>query len=79
MQHHDFRQVQHDTLLLRLYVEKQIAVRLSGDDFLTPQAAIEFAQATAQVLTNSLSGDWVGWSIEVRNAEGKRILFIAGQ
>jgi hypothetical protein len=43
-----------------------------GDDFLTPQAAIEFAQATAQVLTNSLSGDWVGWSIEVRNAEGKK-------
>ena len=43
-----------------------------GDDFQTPQAAIEFAQTTAQVLTNSLSGDWVGWSIEVRNAEGKK-------
>lgn len=28
--------------------------------------------AAAQVLTHSLSGDWVGWSIEVRNAEGKK-------
>lgn len=45
-----------------------------GEDFLSPQAAIEFAQTTAQVLTNSLSRDWVGWSIEVRNAEGKKFL-----
>ncbi len=43
-----------------------------GDEFERPESAIEFAQATAQVLTNSLSGDWVGWSIEVRSAEGKR-------
>ena len=43
-----------------------------GEDFLSPEAAIEFAQTTAQVLTNSLSGDWVGWSIEVRNADGKK-------
>ena len=45
-----------------------------GEDFLSPEAAIEFAQTTAQVLTNSLSGDWVGWSIEVRNADGKKFL-----
>ena len=45
-----------------------------GEDFFSPEAAIEFAQTTAQVLTNSLSGDWVGWSIEVRNADGKKFL-----
>jgi hypothetical protein len=45
-----------------------------GEDFLSPEAAIEFAQTTAQVLTNSLSGDWIGWSIEVRNADGKKFL-----
>jgi hypothetical protein len=45
-----------------------------GDVFQRPQSAIEFAQATAQLLTNSLSGDWVGWSIEVRNVEGKRFV-----
>ena len=45
-----------------------------GEDFPTPGAAIDFAQTTAQVLTNSLSGDWVGWSIEVRNADGKKFL-----
>jgi hypothetical protein len=45
-----------------------------GEDFRTPEAAIDFAQTTAQVLTNSLSGDWVGWSIEVRNADGKKFL-----
>jgi hypothetical protein len=43
-----------------------------GDEFVNTQSAIEFAQATAQILTHSLSGDWVGWSIEVRNAEGKK-------
>lgn len=43
-----------------------------GDEFVSSQSAMEFAQATAQVLTHSLSGDWVGWSIEVRNAEGKK-------
>ena len=45
-----------------------------GEYFLSPEAAIDFAQTTAQVLTNSLSGDWVGWSIEVRNADGKKFV-----
>lgn len=43
-----------------------------GDEFVSPESAIEFAKATAQVLEGSLSGDWVGWSIEVRNAEGAK-------
>lgn len=43
-----------------------------GDEFTTPQCAMEFAQATAQYLKDSLNGEWAGWSIEVRNAEGQR-------
>jgi hypothetical protein len=45
-----------------------------GDEFLSSQDAYEFAEATAQSLKNSLKGDWMGWAVEVRNAEG-RILF----
>lgn len=41
-----------------------------GDEFRTPQGAIEFAEATAQYLKDSLSGDWLGWSVEVRDIAG---------
>jgi hypothetical protein len=43
-----------------------------GDEFLNSQAAIEFAEATVQVLKHSLAGAWIGWSIVVRDAEGKK-------
>ncbi len=43
-----------------------------GEDFTSSQGAIEFAQAAAQLLKNSLSAEWAEWSIEVRNAEGKK-------
>jgi hypothetical protein len=43
-----------------------------GDEFASPESAIEFAQATATILEHNLTGAWHGWSIEVRNAEGKR-------
>ena len=33
-----------------------------------------FAQATVQILQHSLAGGWDGWSIEVRNAEGKKFV-----
>jgi len=48
-----------------------------GDEFVSAQSAIEFAQASAQVLTNSISRDWTGWSIEVRNAEGMKFFSLA--
>jgi hypothetical protein len=44
-----------------------------GDEFKNPQEAIEFAEAIAQDLKNSLAGDWIGWWIEVRNAEGTKL------
>ena len=43
-----------------------------GDEFHSPQGAIEFAEAIAEDLNCSLSNDWLGWWIEVRNAEGTR-------
>jgi hypothetical protein len=45
-----------------------------GDKFSSSQSAIEFAQETAHMLKHSLSDDWTGWSVEVRNAEGKKFL-----
>ncbi len=45
-----------------------------GNEFLNPQSAVEFAEATAQVLRQSLTGEWSNWSIEVRDAQGNRFL-----
>jgi hypothetical protein len=45
-----------------------------GDEFQSSQAAMDFAESIAQLLTNNLAKDWAGWSIEVRNITGK-ILF----
>ena len=45
-----------------------------GDEFVSLQSAIDFAQATVQVLQHSLAGGWNGWSIEVRNEEGEKFV-----
>ena len=34
--------------------------------------AFHFAQETAQSLKTKLDGDWVGWSVEVRDAQGRK-------
>jgi hypothetical protein len=44
-----------------------------GDDFQSSRDAIEFAQATAEVLKHSLSEDWTGWSVVVRCCQGKNL------
>jgi hypothetical protein len=44
----------------------------NGEDFISLNSARDFAEATAQRLTNALSRDWSGWSIEVRCAEGQK-------
>jgi len=43
-----------------------------GDEFLSAHDALDFAEATAQALMSNLNGDWIGWSVEVRDAEGKQ-------
>ena len=41
-----------------------------GDEFLSPDDALDFAKSTTQTMKSDLNGDWVGWSVEVRNADG---------
>jgi hypothetical protein len=48
-----------------------------GDYFQNLQSAIEFAAAIAEDLKNSLTENWNGWSIEVRNAEGMKLSSIS--
>lgn len=48
-----------------------------GDEFLSPKSAIDFAHAIAQHLKNSLSEDWLGWNVEVRDAEGSKLYAVA--
>ncbi len=43
-----------------------------GEEFLSSNDALDFAKATAQALKNNLAGLWKGWSVEVRNVEGKK-------
>jgi len=43
-----------------------------GQEFRSVQSAEEFAQMIVQDLSNSLTDDWRGWSVEVRTAEGHR-------
>lgn len=48
-----------------------------GQEFRSVQSAEEFAQMIVQDLSNSLTDDWHGWSVEVRTAEGSRLLSLA--
>jgi hypothetical protein len=45
-----------------------------GQEFRSAQSAEEFAQMIVQDLSHCLTDDWHGWSVEVRNAEGQRLL-----
>ena len=41
-----------------------------GDEFNSSKSAIEFATEIAHLLSESLSGEWDGWSVEVREPGG---------
>jgi PleD family two-component response regulator len=43
-----------------------------GEEFLNSADALDFAEATAQALKNSLNGDWIDWTVQVRSAEGAK-------
>ncbi len=45
-----------------------------GSEFPSPESARDFAEAMAQNLRDSLNKEWSAWSIDVRNAEGKRLI-----
>jgi hypothetical protein len=44
------------------------------DDFTSSEDAFDFAQESAQSLKNELDGDGIGWSVEVRDAQGRKYL-----
>jgi hypothetical protein len=43
-----------------------------GDEFLGSKDAFEFARETARSLKNKIDGAWLGWSVEVRDAQGRK-------
>ena len=47
-----------------------------GDEFRSPQAAVDYAETIAENLKHSLTEDWTGWSIDVRNAQGTRLFSV---
>jgi|GEM_PF-1708484 hypothetical protein len=53
--------------------EDKVILDYLGYEFKSSQTAIEFAQENLLVLKNSLNRDWVGWSINVCNAEGRKL------
>jgi len=56
--------------------KEQSLLDYGGHDFPSSGAAIEFAQAIAHDLKHSLSGNWLGWCVEVRNVNGNRLLSV---
>jgi hypothetical protein len=48
-----------------------------GDEFVNPKSAIDFAHAIAQHLKHSLSEDWLGWNVEVRDIKGLKLYAVA--
>jgi hypothetical protein len=53
--------------------KEQSLLDYGGHEFRSPQAAIEFAEAIAHDLKHPLTENWLGWSVEVRNAHGMRL------
>jgi hypothetical protein len=49
----------------------------SGDEFRTTNAAVEYARAIAENLKYSLSNDWMGWWIEIRDVKGIKLSTVA--
>jgi hypothetical protein len=52
--------------------KEQSLLDYRGQEFREVQGAIEFAEAIVQDLKQSLTTNWDGWSVEVRNAAGER-------
>ncbi len=48
-----------------------------GEEFRNHHTAAEFAEAMAEDLKYAFANDWIGWWIEVRNAEGVKFLSVS--
>jgi hypothetical protein len=47
-----------------------------GLEFKSSHGAIDFAQEKLQLLKNSLTQEWVGWSIQVCSPEGRKLCIL---
>jgi hypothetical protein len=54
--------------------KEQSLLDYGGHEFPSSGAAIEFAEAIAHDLKHSLTDNWHGWCVEVRNVSGMRLL-----
>ncbi|HEY1747673.1 MAG TPA: hypothetical protein VGG11_13040 [Xanthobacteraceae bacterium] len=43
-----------------------------GVEFRTFHSASEHADAITSLMRNSLAGEWIGWCVDVRNADGMK-------
>ena len=59
-------------LYLDLLTKGEHLYDYKGNEFLSANDAYDFAETTVEVLKNELDGAWSGWSVEVRNAEGRK-------
>jgi Domain of unknown function (DUF6894) len=53
--------------------EEKVIFDYLGLEFKSSHGAIDFAQEKLQLLKNSLTQEWVGWSIQVCSAEGAKL------
>jgi hypothetical protein len=53
--------------------EEKVIFDYLGLEFKSSNGAIDFAQEKLQLLKNSLTQEWVGWSIQVCSAEGRKL------
>jgi hypothetical protein len=65
--------VQDHAFLFDYTAKDQALYDFRGDEFPSSVAAIDFATEIALNLKHSLTSDWIGWTVEVRSAEGKEI------
>jgi hypothetical protein len=56
--------------------KEQSLLDYGGHEFPSSGAAQEFAQAIAHDLKHSLSENWLGWCVVVKNATGKTLLSV---
>jgi Domain of unknown function (DUF6894) len=54
--------------------KEQLLLDHQGHEFRSPNAAIDFARAIAHDLKHSLTENWGGWCVEVRNVYGTRLM-----
>jgi alpha/beta superfamily hydrolase len=57
--------------------QSQVIYDYAGAEFANAEHALDFAEATRQDLKNSANGEWIGWSVKVRDAECKTFFSLA--